>query len=278
VKQLECLGLRSVFLMVAAGLLAACTATGRGVATSVASSQESIPAVLAMSQQIPQTEERKRAKVHTDLGGLYAQDGRYAVALDEARIALASDSGYAPAYNLQGLVHMFLGERGLAEDSFRRALSIAPNDPEIHNNYGWFLCQTGREADSLMHFSMAYRNTLYQTPTKPYTNAGICKLRMADFKGAEESLNIALRIDPSNTQARYWLAETYYRSNRLAEARQLVSDLTKMLDPTVEVVWLGARIERKQGDREAELRYTTLMRRKFQDTPQFQKMVQGQYE
>jgi type IV pilus assembly protein PilF len=125
---------------------------------------------------------------------------------------------------------------------------------------------------------MAYRNTLYQTPTRPYTNAGICELKLKDYKAAEESLNIALRIDPSNTLARYWLAETYYQSNRLAEARQLVSDLTKMLDPTVEVVWLGARIERKQGDREAELRYTTLMRRKFQDTPQFQKMVQGQYE
>lgn len=278
-KQLEFFGLRSVFLMLAAGLLAACTTTGRGVGTSASpSSQENIPAVLAMSQQIPQTEERKRAKVHTDLGGLYAQDGRYAVALDEARIALAADSGYAPAYSLQGLVHMFLGERGPADEAFRRALSIAPNDPEIHNNYGWFLCQTGREADSLGHFRMAYRNTLYNTPTKPYTNAGICQLKLKDYKAAEESLGIALRIDPSNTQARYWLAETYYQSGRLAEARQLVNDLTKMLDPMVEVVWLGARIERKAGDREAELRYTTLMRRKFQDTPQYQKMIQGQFE
>jgi type IV pilus assembly protein PilF len=216
--------------------------------------------------------------VHTDLGSLYVQDGRFAVALDEARIAQAADSGYAPAYNLQGLVHMFLGDKTQAEEAFGRALAIAPNDPEINNNYGWFLCQTGRPADSIARFRLAYRNPLYQTPTKPYTNAGICLLKMKDYKGAEEHLNIALRFDPSNTQARYWLAETYYQSGRLSEARLQVSDLGRMIDPTVEVVWLGARIERKAGDREAELKYTVLMRRKFTDTPQYQSMLQGRFE
>jgi type IV pilus assembly protein PilF len=264
-------------LLLAAGMLTACVST-RGGGGSAASSDGSVAAVQAMSQQVPQTDERKRAKIHTDLGSLYVQDGRFAVALEEARIAIDADSSYAPAYSLQGLVHMFLGERGAAEDAFRRALAIAPNDPEINNNYGWFLCQTGREADSIGHFRQAYRNTLYTAPTRPYTNAGICLLRMKDYKGAEEHLNTALRYDPSNTQARYWLAENYYQSGRLSEARQQVTDLGRMLDPTVEVVWLGARIERKAGDREAELRYTSMMRRKFQDTPQYQKMVQGNFE
>jgi type IV pilus assembly protein PilF len=279
VNQWQKLGLQRPGLILAVSMLAACAST-RGGSTSSAStySEGSVPAVQAMSQQTPQTDERKRAKAHTDLGSLYVQDGRLAVAQEEAKIALSADSNYAPAYNLQGLVHMFLGERGAAEEAFGRALSIAPNDPEINNNYGWFLCQTGREAESINRFRMAYRNTLYNTPTRPYTNAGICLLRMKDYKAAEEHLNIALRIDPSNTQARYWLAETYYQTNRLVEARQQVTDLGRMIDPNVEVVWLGARIERKQGDREAELRYTTLMRRKFQDTPQYQSMIQGRFE
>ena len=276
-RQVQKRGLQAAGMALLASMLSACVATG-GSTGRVASPEGSVPAVQAMSQQIPQTDERKRAKVHTDLGGLYAQDGRFAIALEEARIALSADSSYAPAYSLQGLVHMFLGEKGPAEEAFRRALSIAPNDPEIHNNYGWFLCQTGREAESLGHFRMAYRNTLYNTPTKPYTNAGICQLKLKDYKAAEESLNIALRIDPSNLQARYWLAETYYQSGRLSEARHMVTDLGRMIDTTVDVVWLGARIERKAGDREAELRYTTLMRRKFQDTPQFQSMMQGKFE
>lgn len=260
--------------LVLACLLSACVTTQGGGAGS----DSTVVAVPPMSQQPAQTDERNRAKVHTELGALYAQDGRFAVALEEAKIALASDASYAPAYSLQGLVYMALGDRGQAEEAFRRALSIAPNDPEVNNNYGWFLCQSGRPADSISRFRLAYRNPFYQTPTNPYMNAGICFLKMKDYKEAEEHLNLALRVAPSNIQARYWLAETYYQSGRLAEARQQVVDLGRMRDPIVEVVWLGARIERKAGDRDAELKYTTLMRRKFQETPQYQSMMQGQFE
>lgn len=268
------MGMQSAGLVLAACLLTACVTTQGGTAGGGGS----VVAVQAMSQQPAQTDERNRAKVHTDLGSHYAVDGRYPVALEEARIALEADPSYAPAYGLQGLVHMMLGDNVRADAAFRRALEIAPNDPEINNNYGWFVCQTGRPADSLSRFRLAYSNTLYPTPTKPYTNAGICLLKDKDFKAAEEHLNIALRLDPSNVQARYWLAETYYQTGRLSEARQQVVDLGRMMDPMAEVVWLGARIERKAGDREAELKYTTLMRRKFQDTPQYQSMVQGRYE
>ncbi|MBX9847704.1 MAG: type IV pilus biogenesis/stability protein PilW [Rhodocyclaceae bacterium] len=258
--------------LLAAGSLSAC------VTTPSVQDAPRVPAVQAISQQAAQSDERQRAKTHTELGALYAQDGRFAVALEEARIALNADSSYAPAYSLQGLVHMFLGDKAQAEEAFRNALSIAPNDPETNNNYGWFLCQTGREAESIPRFKAVYRNQLYLTPTKPYTNAGICLLRMKDYAAAEEHLNTALRYQPGNSQAHYWLAELYYQTNRLNDARMRVNELSRMIEPSVEVTWLGARIERKQGDREAELRYTTIMRRKFQDTAQYQKMLQGQFE
>ena len=52
-----------------------------------------------------------------------------------------------------------------------------------------------------------------------------------------------------------------------------------MIDPTVEVVWLGVRIERKlPAIGRLSCKYTTLMRRKFQNTPQYQSMLQGQFE
>jgi type IV pilus assembly protein PilF len=271
--RLKNAGMRGTAALLVAVALAGCATTRGGAA-----SEAPVQAVQPISQQVPQNEMRQRAKTHTELGSLYAQDGRMAVALEEARIALDADSSYAPAYNLQGLVHMMLGDRAQAENAFQQALSIAPNDPEINNNYGWFLCQTGREADSISRFRLAYRNTLYPTPSKPYTNAGICLLQMKNFAVAEEHLNTALRYDPSNTQAHYWLADLYYQSNRFPEAKQRLSDLSRMIDPTVEVVWLGARIERKLGDREGELKYTTIMRRKFQDTPQYQSMTQGRFE
>lgn len=231
-----------------------------------------------VSEQTETTENRQRAKVHTELGALYMQSGRFAVALDETRIALESDSSYPPAYNLLGLVRMFLGETSAAEEAFRSALNLAPNDPEINNNYGWFLCQTGKPEESLRYFRSAYNNTLYKTPTKPYTNAGLCLLRQKQYKEAEEHLNTALRYDAGNTQAMYWLGELYYQTGRLVEARTRVNEMSRMLEPSVEITWLGVRVERKLGDREAELRHATQLRRRFQETPEYQKLMQGQYE
>jgi len=217
-------------------LLTACTTTGTGSGEG---------AQQAVSAQPAASEAQQRAKVHTELGSLYMLDGRSAIALEEARIALSADPNYAPAYNLLGLTHMVLNEPRLAEENFQRALRLAPGDPEISNNYGWFLCQNNRENSSISYFMAAAKNPLYTTPTKPYTNAGICSIRMKDDKAAEDYLLTALRLSPTNTQALFWLADIAYRKGRYSEARQWTTDIEKMMEPTAEVIWLGLRIERK---------------------------------
>ena len=250
-------------------LLAGCTATG---------SDSGPGARQAVSAQPPENEQQQRAKVHTELGSLYMLDGRSAIALEEARIALSADPGYAPAYNLLALTHMVLNETRLAEENFEKALSLAPGDPEISNNFGWFLCQSGREKRSMAYFMAAARNPLYSTPTKPYTNAGVCSVRLKDDKAAEEYLFTALRLSPTNTQALFWLADIAYRQGRHSEARQWATDIEKMMEPTAEVIWLALRIERKLGNREAEARYASQLRRRFPGSPEQRLLTQGQYE
>lgn len=250
-------------------LLAGCTATGSGSGQG---------AQQAVSAQPAEGEQQQRAKVHTELGSLYMLDGRSAIALEEARIALAADPNYAPAYNLLGLTHMVLNEPRLAEDNFQKALRLAPGDPEISNNYGWFLCQNGREQGSIAYFMAAANNPLYTTPTKPYTNAGVCSVRLKDDKAAEEHLMTALRLSPTNTQALFWLADIAHRQGRYSEARQWAGDIEKMMEPTAEVIWLTLRIERKLGNREAEARYASQLRRRFPGSPEQRLLAQGQYE
>lgn len=221
---------------------------------------------------------QQRAKVHTELGRTYLREGLLNVALDEARIALDADSSYSLAHNLLGLVHMALREDDAAEQAFLRALRLAPTDPEINNNYGWFLCQVGRERQSIPYFVQASKNSLYGQPTKPLTNAGICAINMRDMKGAEEFLLRALRADAANTDAVFLLAEVYYRLGRLEEARKRISDLHRMMEPSAESTWLGLRVERKLGDRESEARYASQLRRHFAASEAYQKMMQGQFE
>ncbi len=131
---------------------------------------------------------------------------------------------------------------------------------------------------AISYFLAAARNPLYATPTRPYTNAGICSMRLKDPKAAEDYLLTALRLSPTNTQALFWLADIAYRQGRHSEARQWISDIEKMMEPTVEVVWLALRIERKAGNREAETRYASQLRRRFPGSPEHRLLTQGQYE
>lgn len=250
-------------------VLAGCTTTGSG---SGQGAQQAVSAQPAASDQ------QQRAKVHTELGSLYLLDGRSAVALEEARIALSVDSNYAPAYNLLGLTHMMLNEPRLAEENFQQALRLAPGDPEISNNYGWFLCQNGREQASINYFMAAAKNPLYASPTKPYTNAGICAFQVKNDKAAQDYLSTALRLAPGNTQALMGLAAVAYRQGRYTEARQWTTDIEKLMEPTAEVLWMALRIERKLGNREAEARYAAQLRRRFPGSAEQRLLTQGQYE
>lgn len=231
-----------------------------------------------VSQQTATSDTRQRAKVHTELGALYMQRGNLGVALEEARAALSADASYGPAYNLMGLVYMQLHEDRDAEKSFEQALALAPNDAETNNSFGWFLCQTGREQRSMQYFHAAIKSPLYATPSMPFTNAGICSLRLKDDKAAEDYLNKALRLDGNNERALFFLADISYRHDRAAAARQYLSELHKLTEPGPESLWLAVRIEHKLGDRESEARFATQLRRKFPGTPELQKLMQGQYE
>lgn len=141
------------------------------------------------------TDPRARAKIHTEPASLYFQDGNLAVALEELGVAIHADPGYAPAYNVRGLVRAYLRELTLAEEDFKKALGLASNDPEINNNYGWFLCENGKPRQAISYFLNAIKNPLYTTPDLAYANAGSCAVKAGDLEGAENYLTTAIRLN-----------------------------------------------------------------------------------
>ncbi len=225
-------------------------------------------------------EPRNRARVHTELGAAYFQSGHMSAALDELRIALSADSGYVQAYSVRGLVYAQLKEYAKAEEDFRRALDIAPGDPEVNNNYGWYLCDTGKEKQSIAYFLQALKNPLYETPDRAYANAGSCALKVGDLDGAQNYLLNALRLSRDGAlTARIQLAKLFYLRGNFAEARVYLSDVLKMLDqPTAEVLWLGVRIERRLGNRSTEGAYMAQLRSRYPTSPEYQEFLKGNFQ
>ena len=221
---------------------------------------------------------RERARAHTELAAAYFQKGNLGVALSEARVAIAADSDYAPAYNVLGLVYSDLHETSQAQEAFERSLRLNSSDPDANHNYAWFLCENKREEESIRYFLLAVRHPLYATPQKSYAMAAICAQRANKPRDAEEYLERALRLDPNYTPALINLAHAKFRRGELTAARDLVGRYNKLSEPTAESLWLGLRIERKRGNSSAVTSYASQLRRSFPGSKEYQEMQKGRFE
>ena len=216
------------------------------------------------------------AQAHTELAAQYYERAQPGVALEELDIALKADPTYASAYNVRGLVRMALREYPQAEQDFQYSLQLDDSNSDAHNNYGWFLCQQGRERESMQHFMAALKNPLYATPGKAYLNAGLCARKGGNNKDAEEFFQKALIIQPEMPEALFGLADLAVASGDYAGAKSYFLRFAKTKPNfTAEHLWLAVRIERQLGDANAESKYAMQLRQRFPESRETQLMLYG---
>ncbi|HVL74383.1 MAG TPA: type IV pilus biogenesis/stability protein PilW [Noviherbaspirillum sp.] len=225
-----------------------------------------------------QTENERRARIRLQLAVGYYEQRQFAVALEELRLALQADPRLADGYSMRGLIFMEMGENKLAEDSFQHALRLAPNAPDYNNNYGWFLCQTGRERQSIAYFENALRSRNYQSPAVALANAGTCSLRVNELAAAERYLLQSFEIDAANPTTAFNLARLYHARRDDERARFYIARVMKADLMTAEVLWLALRIERRLGDRAAEASLANQLRRRFPASPEFAAFQRGAFD
>jgi len=217
---------------------------------------------------------RRRAEVHTALAGEYYTRGNFAVALSEARLALKDDPTYYAAHNMLALVFMELREDVSARDSFDQALRISPNNPEVLNNFGWFLClrnETQRGTDMMVR---AAQDTQYATPEKAWLSAGLCLQRAGRVNEAEDALRRAVLIRPDLIGALYNLAVMNFERGNTKDAEIYLNRYTRLAAPTLEALVLGVKIARANGDKTSADSFMQQLRRRFPENPQLRELEQ----
>jgi len=219
---------------------------------------------------------RRRAEVHTALAGEYYQRGNYPVALSETRAAIKDDSTYFGAYNMQGLVLMELREDTLARESFTQALRLQPNNPEVLNNFGWFLCvRTNESQRGLELMKHAQQDKMYPTPEKAYLSAGLCLRRLKRNQEAEEQLRRAVLIRPDLIGALYNLAQIAFERGDMKDAENYLLRYMRLTSqPNLEALVMGVKIARMRNDGAAEQSYLQQMRRRFPDAPELAQLME----
>ena len=216
--------------------------------------------------QQPEATPRQRAEAHVDLAAGYYERAQFDVALEELGIAERIDATFPRIHGLYGLVYATIGELPKAEASFRRALELGPNDSEIRQNWGWYLCTHDRAKESIAEFEAAIRDPLYRTPEIALVNAGKCSVAIGDPAAADRYFRRALQLRPNDPQAAYNLALLSYRGQRHADARVLMRIVMQQTTPAPEALFLGMCVEQKLGDAQAEQSYALQLRNRYPDS------------
>ncbi len=222
-------------------------------------------------------EARRRARIRMELASGYFSEGKTTIALDELKQALVIDPSFPDAYNLRGLIYMRLNDLRLAEDSFRRALTLNPRDANAAHNFGWLLCQQQRFPESFTVFKRALAVPLYGEQGKTYMTLGLCQ-QAAGLEGeAERNLLHSYEIDAGNPITGYNLANLMYKRNDLNRSQFYIRRINNSEFSNAETLWLGIKVERKLDNRDGVTQLATQLRRRFPQSKELAAYEKGAF-
>lgn len=222
-----------IMIMLAIGVVSGCASTHQN-ADQTESSDESEPR--------PKSE---TAKINAQLGIAYLEQRN--VQRAKQKLLLALDQGpdipetwYSMAYFLEAT-----GNKEEANKYYQKSLAIAPERGDAQNNYGTFLCRSGRYQESISHFMQAAKAKDYLDPAAAYENAGICSMKMAAYQQAAGYFNQALLKDPARTLSLLKLAEVDMKLKKYKNAKEMLLQYSLVATPTEEYTRLSEQLAKE---------------------------------
>jgi type IV pilus assembly protein PilF len=259
------------WLPVAALVLAVLAALASGCATS--------PAADEVRTASDMTDDDRRARLRLELAAGYYGRGQLETALDEVKQAIAARPDNADAHALRGLIYAGLDRPQLADESFRRALQIDPNDADVHHNYGWYLCQQQRWEESFAQFDAAIAQPRYADRARSLLAKGVCLARSGRAAAAEAALTRSYELDPGNPGTAFNLAEVLYGLGEYERARAYLKRVNAQpTSSNAQTLWLAARVERRLGNPDGVRALGEELRQRFPQSPQTLLFEQGRFD
>jgi type IV pilus assembly protein PilF len=203
---------------------------------------------------------------YTQLGVGYLQKGRLDLAVLNLEKALEQSPDSADTNHYYALLQEKLKNDDKAAIYFRKALSIAPKDPDLLNNYGSFLCRTGHYAEAETSFMAAVRDPLYKTPEFAYTNAGICVHKNGDAVKAESYFRNALQANDRFSEALYQMAKLNHEKGDNAKAQAFLYRYNDVAPASPEGLLLCYQVQTQMQETEQAEACAGQLQAKFPDS------------
>jgi type IV pilus assembly protein PilF len=247
-----CKQYRHVAALFSVLLLGACVTTTETVFTEKASPEKAL--------------ERR-----VELARNYVGERDWENAKRNLKLAYEIDPNNAEVHEAFALVYQSTGEFELAEESFKTAIRLDKGFSRARNNYAAFLYSQERYEEAEKQLEVVSRDTLYEGRPRAFVNLGLCRQKLFDAQGAEEAFLRALSMDRTNRIALLEVAEIRFDAGDLENAGKYYDTYRSVVRrQSARGLWLGIRLARETGDRNAEGSYVLALSNMYPDSAEYQ--------
>jgi type IV pilus assembly protein PilF len=207
------------------------------------------------------------AKNRVSLGLTYLSNGNFSQAKANLDKALnfapkSADAHFAMAYYYQQV-----DELALTEEYYLKALKLDPENPNIINSYGAFLCEQGRYEKAKSFFLRAVTSKSYISVAETYENLAICAVDQGKTDEAIDFFELALNHQPTRGKSLFFLAQLQKEQGNYGEAKKSLWKYDRVSRVSPESLWLSYEIAQGLEDTKAALGYGELMKSMFPEHP-----------
>lgn len=215
----------------------------------------------------------KAAQARLALGLAYLERDNLKQAYLNLRKAADYSGDNYQTHLAMALYEQRIGEYDNARRSYEAAFKLAPNQGDVLNRYGAFLCKTGDYAQAQRLFDLALNTTNYDMMAAALENIGYCYLEQKQYLRAQEFLSRALKHEPAKSKNLLVVTE-HYLTARQHEPVAVLLDIYQQNSPiTAESLWLQIRFASLNGDSAGVERYGRRLAEHFSHSEQYKQFL-----
>ena len=163
------------------------------------------------------------ADEHIRLGGIYEAQGKIELARDQYQAAVKQDAKHGRAWALLGDSAVQLKDLPAAAKAYKKALSLDPQNGDLHNNLAWVYVQQNEDLEEAR--DLVTKALLLAPSHRPYylDTLGVVLLKLGKTQEAVTTLKEAVDTIPADqpdllAEACQHLADAYQAAGNIPAA------------------------------------------------------------
>lgn len=183
--------------------------------------------------------------------------GQTEAALEQARLAVRTDSRSARARLAEAMVLDAQSEEAAAGEAFSQAYRLAPGDGAVLNAYAVWLCRMDRAIEAQRLFTRTLDDPTYRVPEQSLANAAACSAKNGELEAAEMQFRAALGLRPTHAPALVGMARLLLKKGDPLGARAFLQRREALSALGMAELLLAIEIEESAGNLQAAQAYRT---------------------